>query len=73
MPAPEEGPYIRTVYKPDGSMVKEPIGYGGDLCHKAVAPYAASHGGLGDITPTAEANDPPYLEREVQRGARERV
>jgi hypothetical protein len=73
MPAPE-GPHIRTVYRPDGTMIKEPTGYGGDLCHKAAEPYWARHGGPDEVTPTAEADDPTCLEREArQETPRERA
>jgi hypothetical protein len=63
MDAPQ-GPYIKTTYFPDGTMKTEPVGFGGELCKKATEPYAARQGGLGVSTPTAEAGDPTYLERE---------
>lgn len=65
MPVPD-GPHIITIYKRDGSMIKQPTGYGGALCHVATEPYARRHGGLGDVVPTAEADQPPYLARETE-------
>lgn len=32
---------IITVYTPDGRKTRRPIGYGGELCHKATQPYEA--------------------------------
>ncbi len=72
MPAPD-GPHIKTVYKPDGTMIKAPTGYGGQLCHEAVKPYARRHGGLGELTPTDEALERPYLETERSEEQRERA
>lgn len=60
-------PVIVTVYRPDGTMIKQPVGFGGQLCHVAAQPYARRQGGLGDVVPTAEAQDPPYLAREAER------
>lgn len=66
MPEPT-GPHIKTIYKPDGTMIKTPVGYGGTLCHAATAPYADRHGGLGAVTPTAEALEPAYLAPDAAR------
>lgn len=64
-----DGPHIVTVYRPDGTMVKTPVGLGGDLCHKATEPYMKRQGHF-ESTPTPEADEPSYLEREKEGGER---
>jgi len=66
MPAPDR-PHIKTRYLNDGTMKKEAVGIGGKLCEVATAPYMARHGKY-DSTPTAEAQQPSYLEREQEGG-----
>lgn len=66
-----DGPHIKTVYRPDGTMTKEARGFGGTVCLSATAPYARRHGGLGEITPTAEADEPSCLERRGEDPERE--
>lgn len=66
MPAPNV-PHIKTVYNKDGTMVKTPVGFGGSLCQTATQPYMARQGHFTS-TPTSEANEPSYLEREHEGG-----
>lgn len=53
--------HIKTVYRVDGSIQRQPVGYGGGLCHEATKPYEKRN--LGNIkkTPTDEACDPPAV------------
>lgn len=63
MSSPPPGPHIKTTYRPDGTMIKEPTGYGGGLCDAATRPYEEAHGGTCAKTPTPEALQPSLLER----------
>ena len=49
---------IKTTYLPDGSVKREPTGYGGDLCKTALAPYLKRQAGGWTSTPTDEAQLP---------------
>jgi hypothetical protein len=33
--------YIKTIYKKTGQVEVQPVGFGGQLCQKATAPYTA--------------------------------
>jgi hypothetical protein len=53
---------IVTVYKPDGSKERRPVGYAGGACNEATAPYERREIG-GDKTPTADACLDPAVAR----------
>lgn len=73
MPAPSGRPYIKTIYKNDGSIQKEAVGFGGRLCEVATAPYMARHGNKYTSIPTEEASQPSYLELENEGGEKASV
>ncbi len=54
---------IETTYKKDGSLIREPKGFGGTLCHQATKPYEHRQGQTRKFD-TPEANEPSYLEVE---------
>lgn len=53
--------HIETTYKTDGTLVRAPQGFGGELCHKATKPYEARQGATEKVA-TEEALAPSYLE-----------
>ena len=52
-----DGPHVKTTYKVDGSLVVEPHGFGGNLCHAATQPYLEKQG-QHTTQPTDESADP---------------
>ena len=56
---------IVTIYKPNGTKERRPMGYGGGLCNKATAPYEAREiFGQTDKDPTPEALQEPAVQPE---------
>ena len=70
MPPPANQPFIKTTYGRDGSVTREPTGFGGTLCNAATAPYDALQRPTSS-QPTAEANEPAYLQQTVKEAERE--
>jgi hypothetical protein len=64
--------YIKTIYKKTGQVEVQPVGFGGQLCQKATAPYTA---GLGNahMTITGEACMPEQLPDDKARNAPTRL
>lgn len=63
--------HITTTYKTDGTLVREPQGFGGTLCDKATQPYEARQGATEKVA-TDEAMMPSYLEVETSAEEKER-
>lgn len=53
---------IITVYKPDGTKERRPVGYGGGLCNTATLPYERREKGRNTKTPTDEACLDPVVQ-----------
>lgn len=52
--------FIMTIFRPDGSKQRRPVGYGGGLCHEATKPYEKRDvPGSITVTPTEEAGQEP--------------
>lgn len=65
---------ILTIYNPDGTTTKQPIGYGGGLCHAATKPYE-KYDIPGTVTkkPTPEASQPPAKAARAEEQEKQRV
>ncbi len=50
---------ILTIFRPDGTKERRPIGYGGGKCHEATRPYEKRDVGTITVTPTDEAHHEP--------------
>jgi hypothetical protein len=62
---------IVTIYNPDGTKLRQPVGYGGGVCHEATRPYERREiPGQTRKFPTEEACQEPAFRQEVEQQQR---
>ena len=59
---------ILTIFRPDGTVERRPLGYSGGLCEQATAPYERKEvPGVAVKTPTQEAFEEPVKALEPEK------